>query len=115
MRRKRLQHVADTLCHMFCGWELTFDYEELARLGSGTLVIDLISDRCTFNGQAISTLKIVGTLGAWLVKDLTDNKIPAESLRSVNLKAELEQGRVTENHRKTATLWSGGMRSAYIT
>ena len=22
MRRKRLQHVADTLCQMFCGWRL---------------------------------------------------------------------------------------------
>lgn len=43
MRRKRLQHAADTLCHMFCGWRLVNSYQELERLGSGTLLIDALT------------------------------------------------------------------------
>ena len=43
MRRKRLKHAADTLCHMFCGWWLANSYTNLETLGSGTLAIDALS------------------------------------------------------------------------
>jgi hypothetical protein len=37
MRRKRLQHLADTLCHNFCGWRAFFDYNELVKLKTRTI------------------------------------------------------------------------------
>ncbi len=33
MRRKRLQHDADVLCQMFCGWRLVYSYDRLLQLG----------------------------------------------------------------------------------
>ena len=39
MRRKRLKHCADTLCHMFCGWRLVNSYADIESLGSGALKI----------------------------------------------------------------------------
>jgi len=42
MRRKRLNHCSDIVCDMFCGWRLMNSYEDLVRLGSGHLVINLI-------------------------------------------------------------------------
>ena len=43
MRRKRLQHAADNLCQMFCGWQQASSKHRLVELGSGSLEIDVLS------------------------------------------------------------------------
>jgi hypothetical protein len=64
MRRKRLQHVADTLCHIFCGWETFLDYNELVNLGNGCLRIDALSGQCVFDQSSIEPLKIAEAFDA---------------------------------------------------
>jgi hypothetical protein len=114
MKRKRLQHVADNICQIFCGWQLTFDYEELARLGSGTVTIDLKNERCKFNGQPIHNLKIAGAIGAWLVRDLTDNGILADHIQAIVLEAKLQQKLIPDAECKSDVLWGGGTHEYYI-
>ena len=80
MRRKRLQHVADTLCHMFCGWQTFFDYNELVKLGNGKLEIDVLSGECVFNESFIDSLSIAKALQNWLKEDCEKNKIDMNQL-----------------------------------
>jgi hypothetical protein len=101
MRRKRLQHVADTLCHMFCGWRLINSYRELERLGSGHLSIDALSGNCSFNGSPVEPLSIAYELATWLREDLLAHGIPAESLRHAQLHAELGFSRIDASSRAT--------------
>jgi hypothetical protein len=54
---KGLQHVADTMCQMFCGWRLIESKPNLANLGSGTLEIDTITGQCLFQGKSIDQPK----------------------------------------------------------
>ena len=102
MRRKRLQHVADTLCHMFCGWRLINSYRDLERLGSGLLSIDALSGQCSFNGSPIEQLSIAYELSAWLREDLSAHAIPVECLRRAQLQAELGFSRIDASQRATS-------------
>ncbi len=89
MRRKRLKHSAHTLCHMFCGWQLYYDWDTLAEQGSGLLVIDLLQGLCRHNGEPLVDLHIADVLLAWLVEDLQAHKIPLAALREVRLEVEI--------------------------
>jgi len=86
MRRKRLQHAADTMCQMFCGWRLIGSKPSLVNLGSGTLEIDAITGQCLFQGKNIGPLTIAEEIRAWLEQDLATNKIPIASLKARTLK-----------------------------
>ena len=90
MRRKRLKHAADTMCHMFCGWRLANSYTNLETLGSGTLAIDALSGDATFNGDTIGPLNIAGELHAWLREDCQNNDIPLSGIHHARLTAELD-------------------------
>jgi hypothetical protein len=63
---KRLQHVADTMCQMFCGWRLIESKPNLVNLGSGTLEIDAITGQCLFQGKSFEQLTIAEEIRAWL-------------------------------------------------
>jgi hypothetical protein len=52
---KRLQHVADTMCQMYCGWRLIESKPNLVNLGSGTLEIDAITGQSLFQGTRVLT------------------------------------------------------------
>jgi hypothetical protein len=101
MRRKRLQHAADTLCRMFCGWRLTNSYEDLARLGSGTIEIDALSAACRFEGEPIERLAIAGELSAWLREDLAAHVIPESAILRARLEAELRFSEIEAEKRAT--------------
>jgi hypothetical protein len=101
MRRKRLQHSADMLCHKFCGWELVNSYNQLVKLGSGTLEIDALSGHCRFQSEPIDQLTIAGALNAWLLEDLTNHSIDSENLRCAKLTAELSLSTIESNQRVT--------------
>lgn len=102
MRRKRLQHGADVLCQMFCGWRLINSYRDLEALGSGTLIIDALSGECAFNGKPIEELTIAGELKAWLMEDLAANSISLSDLKRAQLIAELSLSEISAHGRKTS-------------
>src|SRR5690349_12497837 len=89
VRRKRLQHAADALCRMFCGWRLANAYRSLASLGTGTLRIYLLRGSCEFEGEPIGALSIAGELQQWLHGDLAAHLIPSEGLSRAMLTAGL--------------------------
>jgi hypothetical protein len=89
MRWKRLQHVADTMCQMFCGWRLIESKANLVELGSGTLEIDAISGQCLFQGEPIGQLTIAEEIRAWMQQDLATSKIPIAVLTDAHLAARL--------------------------
>jgi hypothetical protein len=101
MHRKRLQHAADILCHMFCGWRLINSYADLERLGSGTLTIDALTGRCAHNDVAIPSLSIAGELQAWLAGDLSAHHIDSAGLREAALTAQLAFSHVPRTARVT--------------
>ena len=90
MRRKRLKHIADNLCHMFCGWQTFFDYNELVKLGNGRLKIDALSGQCIFNETSIEPLSIAKALQNWLKKDCEDNKIDMNQLLKGQIIVDLD-------------------------
>jgi hypothetical protein len=94
MRRKRLNHAAETMCAMFCGWRLMNSYEELSSLGSGKLEIDALHLKASFNGLETEALSIAHELHIWLKNDLQANNIPSDALYEAKLAIELEITRV---------------------
>jgi hypothetical protein len=102
MRRKRLQHVADTLCHMFCGWRLLFTMPRLEELGSGVVEIDVLAETATFNDVPTGGMSIVAELAEWMRGDLAANSIPIEALHDVTLRAQLSLQPIHEKDRTTS-------------
>jgi hypothetical protein len=107
MRHKRLQHVANTLCHMFCGWQLMFSYPMLEQLGSGTLRLNVLTEDCSFNDTPIPPLAIAGTLAAWLRQELMDNHIDIAALTEATLTAQLDIKRIESRHRQRNNQYFG--------
>jgi hypothetical protein len=89
MRRKGLQNTANTLCHMFRGWQLISDHERLAQLGSGLLEIDVLSGECRHNDQPITALGIAKALKSFLEEDFTRHHVPLEAVLEAQLTVEL--------------------------
>jgi hypothetical protein len=89
MRRKRLQHVADNLCQMFCGWRQIFSKRRLVELGSGVLVLDVLHERCAFQGAPIEPLPILAELRAWMARDLAEHRIPLDAIDQAEVEAHL--------------------------
>lgn len=94
-----MNHAAFTFCHMFCGWRLTNCYSRLAELGSGTLVIDVRTGRCSFDGEDIPCLTIASELQFWFAKDLADNNIQADKITSATLTASFDLDVVDKSRR----------------
>lgn len=85
MRRKVLQHTANSLCQMFCGWQLFADWGVLTRLGGGSLRIDALRGRCEHDGRPIAPLTMAEYLHSWLEEDCARNRIPTASLHTAAL------------------------------
>jgi hypothetical protein len=90
VRRKRLQHAADMLCRMFCGWRVANSYRSLAAHGTGTLRLDALTGSCVFDGVEIEPPPIAEELQQWLGRELASHRIPREGLRHATLTAELK-------------------------
>jgi len=89
MRRKRLQHVADILCHMFCGWRQAYSKHALVALGNGQLEVDILTGKCRFEGKEIPPLPIVAELRGWMDAELIAHNIPATGILSASLRVAL--------------------------
>ena len=89
MRTKRLENIAHTLCHMFCGWRLSSSKPQLVILGDGTLDIDALTGNCLFEGKPTDALRIAIELREWLREDLERQGVPAQSLTHARVIANL--------------------------
>lgn len=107
VRRKRLQHCADTLCHIFCGWRLANSYKDLERLGTGTLSIDVIVGSCRFDGVPIEPPSIATELHCWLREDLATHGIPIVALLRASFTAHLSITAIGPRQRVTPIQFLG--------
>jgi hypothetical protein len=108
MRRKRLQHVADTMCQMFCGWRLITSKPNLVKLGSGTLEIDAITGECRFQGKILAQLTIAEEIRAWMHHELATNNIPIAALTSARLAVNITFSVVPCSEPSKEIFYSGG-------
>jgi hypothetical protein len=108
MRGKRFQHIADTMCQMFCGWRLVRSKPSLVNLGSGTLNMDAITGQCLFNGKKIAQLTIAEEIRAWIQEDLATNKIPVATLTGAHLTVKLSFSVVPWNEPAKEIFYSDG-------
>jgi hypothetical protein len=90
MRRKIIQHYADTLCQMFCGWQLMGDFSRLEHLGTGRLSINLLSGACAHKGKQVEQLSMARILQAWLHERCAKNAVPTDALSQIILEADLD-------------------------
>ncbi|WP_136810501.1 hypothetical protein [Desulfosediminicola flagellatus] len=93
MSVKRLKHHAQNLGQMFCGWELMFDYKRLAEMEKGTLRIDMLTEECFHDGNAIDPLGIVDRLRDWMIRDLDDHNLDPGRLECVELNIDFKTQR----------------------
>ena len=82
MRRKALQGVANTLCHMVDGDGRDPDDTALARLGAGTLVIDALTGESTHDGRPVTPpLVLAERMTTWLAAELARLGLAAADVR----------------------------------
>jgi hypothetical protein len=105
MRRKRLKHHVDTLCHMFRGWQLLNDYQTLTELGSGRLEIDFLHETCEHNGRSVSQLSIARAVRAWWLEDLAAHRIPFDDIHEARLTVDLDLAE-QEGQRDHSVTWA---------
>jgi len=103
MRLNRLQNVADTLCQMFQGWRLIQSLPAIARLGSGTLRINVLTGENVFEGNPIPALPITAELHAWMTQDLAIKGIPPAKLTHADLSAKLSLSTIPWSERTKKT------------
>ena len=73
---------------MFCGWQLINDFEELQRLKSGKLEIDVKNGTCNHNGKENQTLTMPQVLNSWFLQDLVQHNIVLSEIESASLAVE---------------------------
>jgi hypothetical protein len=89
MSKKRLQSIANTMCHLFCGWRLNTSNPKLVELGSGRLELDALTGQCVFQSKPTSSLTIAQEVRAWLQPELATNKIPMATVSRAQLAVDL--------------------------
>jgi hypothetical protein len=94
MKHKRLNHHAQNLCQMLCGWELMWDYKRLAELEKGVLIINVLTKACTHNDIPVQSLRIASVLRTWMNQDLKTHNIAFKAIQKAEVRVEFE----TERH-----------------
>jgi len=85
MRRKRFKHQVYVFCHMFCGWQLVNDFEELEKLHSGVIEIDVKNGKCEVDGVTNDKLTMPLVLNDWLLRDMAENDIQLSDIDEAHL------------------------------
>jgi hypothetical protein len=101
MHEKTMQHVADILCQMFCGWRLIASKPMLVELGSGTVEIDALTGQCTFQNKPTPQLPIAEDLLAWTKEELTSHHIAVAGVIRARIAAKLTFAQVRWRIRST--------------
>jgi hypothetical protein len=100
MKRKILQDFANTLCAMFVGWRLGDDYEVLAALPDGTLLLELLGESAFHSSGINVNLWITGELSAWLKHRLEVHGIPIGAIINVSLRVQHKTDRIQTDRKK---------------
>lgn len=107
MRRKVLQDVANTLCHILVGWRMGEDLEALSELPDGVLLFDVLRGSVTHDLRGALELYVAGELSAWLKHRLASLNIPLSALDSATLRAEFKTGRIKTDRKRIVSFdWS---------
>lgn len=99
---------------MFCGWQLANDFEQLNKLGSGRLEIDVKTGGCLFNGEPHSKLTMPLVLNDWFLSDLNENGIQVPDIDLAELKVNFNMNEFGKKNGKppefqcSSKLVSGG-------
>ena len=75
---------------MFCGWQLINDFNELQRLKSGKLEIDVKNGTCNHNGEENQTLTMPLVLNNWFLHDLEQHNIALSDIGFASLVVEFK-------------------------
>ena len=78
---------------MFCGWQLIHDFDELQRLKSGKLEIDVKNGTCNHNGEENQTLTMPLVLNNWFLHDLEKHNIALSDIGSASLVVEFNMNK----------------------
>jgi hypothetical protein len=86
--RKLFQDFAHVLCQRFIEVPSNKDLVNLALLGGGTLVLDIMTPKATCNRYPIEPLPYAADARGWLDSQMAKQKIPIEELVGVSLTVE---------------------------
>ncbi|MEN6451336.1 MAG: hypothetical protein ABFC96_12665 [Thermoguttaceae bacterium] len=100
MRRKVLQDIANTLCHVLVGWRFGDDYEKIAELPDGTLRFDLLTEQTRHSSGMLPQLSIAGELSAWFRHRLDVHHIPLSYIRVAEVDFVYSTDRIKTNRKK---------------
>jgi len=99
VKRKRLKNIVDTMCHIFCGWETYSDYNELIKLGNGTIKVNILNEECYFDDSKINMLNVAKGLINWFKKDCKNNNIDIALIKNALLTVELNYNLIDSKNR----------------
>jgi hypothetical protein len=108
MRPKKLQGIANTICHVFCGWRLISSKPILVKLGSGILDIDALTGHCTFNDKRIEQLPIAEEIRFCFQHALSASKISITDVSSAHVTSKLSFSNVPWNEQTKEIFYSRG-------
>jgi hypothetical protein len=109
MRRKILQHFANTPPQRLLDLPSGFDLARFARLVSGTLDIDFLTGECRYNGILITPFDMCGEHRAWIDRESEHHHISKEKLSRIAMSVDFV---VSDDEMKH--LVGNGFRSAFF-
>jgi hypothetical protein len=99
MKRKVLQHIANSLVSILVGPTLHKDLEMLAEIPDGRLTIDLFTQSVRHDIGGPLNLQVIDRLSVWLNKELETDKISTKDVQSVNFVIDIRTDRVPTDKR----------------
>ncbi len=103
MRRKVIQDFANVFCQRFVDLPSGYDLATFAYLGSGTVVLDVLTGECSFNGVAIRQLHTCEEDRAWLGEQCHKHNIPLDGIirAAMTIVVDVTDVVVKRTHRHT--------------
>jgi hypothetical protein len=99
MKRKVLQHIANSLVLILVGKALYKDLEILASIPDGRLTIDLFSHSSQHDVAGALELQVVEKLATWLNRELATDNISRSDVLSVNFVVDIRTDRLPTDRR----------------
>lgn len=93
MRRKIFNDFANVLCQKFVDLPNGYDLATLAKLGSGVVSINILTDQCFFEESPIEPLRTCAEHRQWLQIQLAKRQLSLAVFESISMSVEF---RVTD-------------------
>src|SRR5687767_14412569 len=98
MRRKVLQHFANTPPQRLLDLPSGFDLARFARLGSGTLDVDFHGGQCRHNGAFVAAFDLCAEHRAWIEREGQRHHIPIKELTRATMTVDFTVSDVEVKH-----------------